>query len=224
MPDEFNPLHHYNRYYKNLQPLLKSKKTQAYFMVVLSLLTISFFGLFAIRPTIKTIAALQRQITDRSYLNTKLEEKINALINAQEEYTRVQSSLPLIYSLLPEKAEFPSLLRRLELLVDEKNATISGIQFDPIILYGDTRPARPLPPTETKSGETATSTIQTSPIFFTLTLSGDYENLVELLDQLTQLERLVTINSVSLTNSQKTGNARLVLGIQSRAYYYPGSR
>lgn len=214
MTESLTTSHRYRRYYQNLEPLLKTRQTQAFLMVVMSLVTIAFFGTFAIRPTLKTIATLQRQIEDRSFLNEKLEEKINALILAQEEYQRIASRLPLIYTLLPEKAEFPSLLRRLELLADQNSATISGLQFDPVVLY------RESPPEVTTDVVSATpSAPTTTPIYFTLTLNGDYLNLVALLSQLTLIDRLVTIHSVTISKDQ-SGESRLNLGLTTRAYYY----
>lgn len=217
MIESLTTSHRYRRYYQKLEPLLKTRQAQAYLMVVMSLMTIAFFGTFAIRPTLKTIATLQRQIVDRSFLNDKLEEKINALILAQEEYQRIAPRLPLIYALLPEKAEFPSLLRRLELLTDQNSATISGIQFDPIVLHSES-------PREvtTEVNVAAPSAATTTPIYFTLTLNGDYPNLVTLLSQLTLIDRLVTIHSVTISKSQG-GESQLNLGLVTRAYYYSTS-
>lgn len=206
--------HRYRRYYQRLEPLFKSVQTQAYTMVILSLFTITFFGIFAIRPTLKTIASLQRKITDNSEVNQKLEDKINSLIQAQEEYQRVESDLPLIFSLLPDKPEFPSLLRRLENLAIDNNATISGIAFDPIVLYASGSAI--VKPVTTTDGPQ-----QSTPMFFTLTFSGGYQNLVSLLDQLTKLDRLVTIKTVSLAVAGNLeSRSTLSVSISSRAYYF----
>ncbi len=197
-------------------------------MIVLSLFTIAFFGAFAIRPTLKTIATLRRQIGDKTLVNHRLEEKINNLILAQEEYQRVEADLPTLYSLLPEKAEFPTLLRKLEVLTIENGATISGIQFDPIVLYGEAPPPPGQPPAATPAKTTSRNAEETNtpapipienlstPLFFSLVMTGPYENLLASLNQLTKLDRLITIQSVDLS-----GNTSLTVSIQSRAYYYP---
>ena len=212
-------LHRYYKYYQKLEPAFKNRKTQAYLMAVLSLMTISFFGFFAIRPTLKTIAVLQRQIIDRKTLNEKLDEKINALILAQDEYRLIEADLPLIYTLLPEKPEFPLLMRLLENLTIQNSATISGIQFDPIVLYEKSPPE-----TETATETKDTAADETIPMFFTLSFQGKYQNLINLLDQLTRLERLITINSVDLSVAKLADEmSELKLGIQSRSYYYPES-
>ncbi len=212
MNESLFQVHRYKRYFKNVEPIFKTTKVQAYFMVILTLFTLSFFGISAIRPTLKTIASLQRKIDDSSQVNAKLEEKINNLIAAQEEYQRIEPDLPLIYSLLPEKPEFPSLLRKIENLTIENEATISGIQFDPIILYGTST-------TVTEKSNT-TGTMST-PLFFSLTFIGTYPNLLKLLEYITSLDRLITIDSVDLTLNNEEGTiSTLNIAILSRAYYY----
>lgn len=218
----------YRRYYQKFEPLFKTRQVQAYIMVALSLFTIAFFGAFAIRPTLKTIAVLRRQIGDKTLVKQNLEEKIDNLILAQEEYQHVETDLPTLYSLLPEKAEFPSLLRKLEVLTVENGASISGIQFDPIVLYGETPPpadqSPPVYPAEAQpSGTDATSTPAPQPVvnfsiplFFDIVLTGPYETLLNSLNQLTKLDRLITIESADFTNS-----THLTVSIQSKAYYYP---
>lgn len=203
-----------NRVRKDIGPLFKTRKVQAYTMVVLSLFTVAFFGTFAIRPTLKTIATLQRKITDSDEVNRQLEEKINSLIEAQEEYQRIEPDLPLIYSLLPQRPEFPSLLRKIENLAIKNDATISGIHFDPIILYGESASA---------SGQTPTQTDipPSTPMYFSLTFVGNYPNLLKLLSHMTALDRLITVDAVNLTIANETDvNSSLNIAIASRAYYY----
>lgn len=197
--------------------MVKNRKTQAYVMVVLSLLTISFFGFFAVRPTLRTISQLERQIQDRSDLNDQLDKKINALIQAQESYQAIEPQLPLLYSLLPEQPEFPLLLRHLETLAQTNEATISSIQFEPIVLLGEK-------PTATGEDDKATKNTAsvTIPLYFTLAVNGDYTHLIAFLTQLTQLDRIVTIQSVQFTGGKGgTGVASLGLGVGSSAFYYP---
>ncbi len=236
---ELYSAHRYRRFYKGYSQFFKNTAMQAYTMVALSLFAISFFGAFAIRPTLKTIAVLKRQITDRLEVNDKLEQKINTLVSAQEEYKNAEKDLPLIYSLLPETARFPSLFRKIEYLTVTNGATISGVQFDPVILYTEEAQTTPSPsegatqelntkdslPQETTSQVPLTpEDIQTTPIFFTLTLLGPYQNLVSLLDTLTGLDRLITITSVELTGNQEDiGPAKLSIFIQSHAHYFPGN-
>ena len=71
--------------YQSVSQSFKRKKTQAYTMFILSLFTISFFSIFAIRPTLKTVTSLHREIEDLEKIDEKLTTKINQLISAQAE-------------------------------------------------------------------------------------------------------------------------------------------
>ena len=228
----------YHKYYQRIAPVFKTQKAQAYTMVILSLFTISFFGVFAIRPTLKTIATLQRQIIDRSEVSQKLEEKINALIAAQETYQGITADIPTIYALLPDKPEVTSLLIKLEQLIDNKNATISAIQLDAVTIYT----AMVKPNSASSSAQAASNVLaaeatapqgaiavtprQTgnpnTPINFSVSYKGKYADLVAILIQLTKLDRLITINSAELRlgdTAQK--DATLTVGLHSQAYYFP---
>jgi Tfp pilus assembly protein PilO len=211
--------HRYKRYYQKLQPLFTSSTAQAYTMIVLSLFCITFFGTFAIRPALKTIATLQRKISDYSELNAQLEAKINSLIQAQSAYEQVAPDLPLIYSLLPVKAEFPSLLRHLENLAVARDATLSGLQFDSIVIYDESE--SPLTASAAGTPQVVAAS-KSTPLRFTLSFGGTYENLMLLLDELTKLDRVVTIDSMSLSlGTSSDSTSQLDVTMQSQAYYAP---
>ncbi len=234
----------YQKYYQRLEPLFKNRQTQAYTMAILSLLTIAFFGVFAIRPTLKTIATLHRQIEDKENLNQKLEDKISALIAAQETYQQIEPSLEKIYSLMPTAVEFPSLIRRLELISVKNSALISGLQIDEVTLYSKDGVKTPAAPTVKEIQQTADATLKaavpdetaetvTTPtitknaaqlnITFTISYQGNYLNLANLLNQLTQMDRLVTINSFTLGQPGVGGQttSSLSLSLNAQAYYLP---
>ncbi|HCM37333.1 MAG: hypothetical protein UV61_C0006G0142 [Candidatus Gottesmanbacteria bacterium GW2011_GWB1_43_11] len=217
MSESLFQLNRYRNYYRRLKPIFSAPEVQAYTMVTLSLFAITFFGFFAIRPTLKTIATLQRQISDKAQVDQKLEAKINSLIQAQAEYEKIEVDLATIYNFMPEKPEFPSLVRKLQSLAIDNSATISSIQFSPIVLYNDI-----ITPTGTSAADPVPVAIAQSAILlnFNLSFQSDYAHLVTLLDQLTKLERLVTISSAGFSGISSEVTT-LTISVQSQAYYYP---
>lgn len=210
----------------SVSPIFKSRRNQAYTMIVLSLFAMSFFGFMAVRPTLKTIATLKRKIIDNTEVNQKLEQKINALVQAQDEFKRIQPDLGKVYSLLPERAEFPLLLSKLENVAKVHNTTITNLQFEPILLYGTDAETPIAPPPVTQEDTTSPTsksvlgeTTEITPFNFELTFTGNYQDLIALLDRLTKFERLLTINSVQINFNEN--DASLVLVSQSEAFYYP---
>lgn len=212
----------FSRYYRQLDPLIKDKRTRAYWLVILSLLTISFFGIFAVRPTLKTISTLRRQIDDLTLLDTQLEEKINALIDAQESYMEIEPLLPLVYSLLPQNADFPRLLRHLELLADDNNASISSIQVEPVSIYSsnESEVAVEIIPEEIETDEdTQTPKDPTMPLVVNFTVKGNYTDIINFLTRLTKIDRIISIETLNLT--QDTSSSSLLsLNVKANALYF----
>ena len=96
-------------------------------------------------------------------------------------------------------------------------ATLSSIQFDPLVLYGtETNPTA----NDANAIPTESDTSISTPVFFILAFGGDYEHLVNLLADLTKLDRLISISSVSLTLTDKTKLSTLNVTVAAQAYYY----
>src|SRR5689334_1508190 len=83
----------FKRFYQQLTPTLKKPKAQASTGAVFSFLAIALFALYAIRPTAQTIIYLRREIADKTVVNKQMEDKITALIEAQNTYESIQDRL-----------------------------------------------------------------------------------------------------------------------------------
>ena len=83
------------------KPFIADKKKNTYLTAILSLLTMSFFGVFAIKPTITTAVSLTRDIGDLQALNEQYEQKITTIIKGQSEYEKIRDDIPLINMTLP---------------------------------------------------------------------------------------------------------------------------
>lgn len=208
------------RYYQTLSPLFKSPQAQAYTMAILSIATIAFFSMFAIKPTLVTITSLQKQITDKTTLNAQLEDKINALILAQQEYQKIEPILPTVYSLLPDKPNAPLLIRYLENLGIDNAVTLKQIGISPLVLFQAKSTTNATP-----SGQI--SKTQVNPIKIALSLTGEYGNITNFIDQLTKLDRLIQVASVNITtgdnsatNTNQAAKAELTISIDSQAFYF----
>lgn len=112
----------------------KRQKFVAYIYIVLTLFTISFFGLFAIMPTISTISNLDKQYKDNLLVYESLKEKLSALQKLDQQYFEIQPDLELIYSAIPKTNRIPYLTRQIETLASVHNLTITHLEFGPIEL------------------------------------------------------------------------------------------
>lgn len=193
--------HRWQRYYTVLDPFLRKPKVQAYSFLVLSLFTSAFFLFFAVRPTINTIINLRKQIEDSTSVDSKLTEKINALAQIQAQYEVIKSNLPLLAQAMPERADIVGLVQEFEKITTDNQAVLSAMQFSETNLVGE------------GAGKDTQNTV---PITFQVSAGGDYSRLLALLNSISKLPRLVSVDSVNIN----AGTASPAATIRLKAYYY----
>jgi len=193
---------HFSRYYTAIEPFLAQPKVRAYTMAILSFFTLSFFGYFAIRPTLITISNLKKQIVDASYVDKKLEEKINALSEAQIQYESIKPDLEIVQAALPQETKFSPFIKTLERIASESGTNLTSLSF----------PAVDLSPLE------ATDAAREIPIEFSLQILGDYSGITNFIKTLTNFERLAIIKKMRLSTKEEKGSLNLIL--TGYTYYY----
>lgn len=188
--------------YDRVKPLA-SEKNSSYLMAILSFATLSFFGVFAIRPTILTAFTLHKDIQDLRVLNQRYENKITDVVRAQSEYEQIRDDIPLIYETLPKTPRFPQLIKTLETIATSSSLRIETLQMDP----------QPIAPIVDKKGLTDFN-VQ-------LKLSGSYQNAYTFLNTLLSNQRLVSIKTMDLTQGEGTDSAQLTIDFSLGSYYEP---
>jgi len=201
----------YRKYYnQRINPFVRSKHASAYTMIILSIFTVSFFGMFAIRPTIRTIVELKRQIQDNKEIDQALQNKINSLMMAQEEYQFITDFVPAINEALPDQPNIAGLLVHLDKLATEKEATITGLQVQSISFK---------PPTSSTTDKTKATVTQPTTIDIMIKLSGNYQQLLPFLEKLLTMRRTVVAKSLEITPEGVAGQANLKLLLRLNSYY-----
>lgn len=192
----------YRRYYHRLNKLYQEKAVKDFTFLILSLLTIAFFILFAIKPSLQTIGGLVKEVKDKKEASEKLEQKINALSLAQKEYLKVQPELPYIYAALPQTSKFSQLIKQLEYLARKNNVVLSSFRLDELDLLNSQKIDELLP------------------IAVSLAADGNYQNLKSFTADLENLERLVILSSFALNQekSGREGQAPISLIIEAEIY------
>lgn len=189
------------RQFKNLAlpfvPDFKEERTQKFTTIVLTVMTLSFFGIFAINPTISTILRLQRELEDNKLVDTKLAQKIQNISTLQKKYTFLQSDLPIILSAIPQKAEVPLFAAQIQGVAKNSNVAIENFQ--------------------TFEVEVEASARKYSSFSFALSVSGSYNDLYKFLTTLANMQRVVAIDLLSLT--KKTGSSQLEFAIKGKTFF-----
>ena len=98
---------------KNLQ-IFTSEKGQKFFGLVLTLCALSFFGFFAIKPTVSTIIKLQKEISDSQMIIDKLDSKIHNLTELRKQYFSLENDIPFVTSAITIQPDVPLLFVQIQ--------------------------------------------------------------------------------------------------------------
>lgn len=189
--------------YLKLLPNLNDQRTQLYTMLGFTLAALSFFGIFAINPTLSTIAELKRQLSDLQFVYQKLVTKAQNLSTLQDAYRSLTGDLPIVFNALPQKPEAPKLLAQVNGLLSQSNLRITSLRT-----YGVE-----ITPGKMPSEESASSFV------FSVEAEGTYENMLSFVQSLTQIDRLITVETLSIDKDDKRD--LLILNLRGREYFKP---
>jgi Tfp pilus assembly protein PilO len=177
----------------------KDEKTQKFTTLILTLAALSILGLFAINPTLSTIIRLQKELDDNQLIEQKLSQKINNLTNLQRQYVELRDDLPIVYAAIPKTPEAPLLIAQIQSAAQNSDITLINVQTFQVEIEK--------PGVQKKY----------SSFSFSLTADGEYDNLMQFLDDLTNMERIVAVDIISIT--EQTGETNLQLTFKGRAFF-----
>lgn len=199
-------------YQSAVKNFLSKEEVQAYSMAILSFFALAFFSIFAIRPTLISFFNLQRQISDSLVIEEKLDAKINALLKAQEEYQKNQADITLVDEALPTDPQFPELVRKIESIINEEEATMSAFSTKEFSLLQQNKQQKQSPQNLTT-------------IDFALGIASDYIKNESVLTRLLNLRRMITISFLNFElidpeqQSDNQNSPGLESTLDAEAYY-----
>src|SRR5579872_2222997 len=165
-------------------PDFKAEKTQQYTTLGLTLVVLIVFGIFAISPTLSTIAQLRKKISDDNVVLNQLQTKNQNLNSLTTQYSDLQSDLPVLYASIPQTPDSSKFVGQLQRLGQNDNVAITSVEVNNVAVA-------PL-----------VQTINTTTkISFTLNASGSKDQLDSFVKSLETLSRLITIDSLTYTGS-----------------------
>lgn len=118
-------LSRYQNYLKLLRATIEQREdVKLYLELLLTLFAISFFALFAIRPTISTIIVLTKQISTQREVAAKLDQKITNLKAASSQKEKFERNFLTINQAIPNNEAAALAARQLETLAIKENVTL----------------------------------------------------------------------------------------------------
>lgn len=179
----------------------KNERTKKFTTIILTLIVISLFGLFAINPTISTIVKLKKELSDSESVHEQLQKKINNLSILQQQYSHIENDLSAILAAMPQKAEVPTLLSQIQSIAKESNIHLNNLENFEVELF--------------KENKTPQKYYSYS---FYFEGEGVYDNIGKFIDALVGMERVIDIDLLSITKTANK-NESLRLNIQGVGYY-----
>jgi Tfp pilus assembly protein PilO len=194
-------------YRKNLADIYKKPAAQVSTALILTIFTITFFAIFAIRPTLATIVELNKRIDDQKIVVEKLEKKATALATAQSEYLLIEEKIPLIDAAIPKTYSLDTLLTQIEGIAASLNAPIDSIQVDEISFPEELVD-------EKKVGKVVDLPLN-------ITISSTFMDIKEFMVMLSKIKRLVSIESISFSSETVDEGNLLKMNLSVKAYHLP---
>ncbi|HLE49251.1 MAG TPA: hypothetical protein VI819_04460 [Patescibacteria group bacterium] len=185
----------------------KRPELKAYLEILLTLTAISLFGVFAIRPTLKTIGILIREIDEKEKVLETMKTKINNLSTAQKLFSEEENKIKLVYEAIPEGPSPEKLLLQIEELAYLDQVKISTLSMSDVSLLGEEE--KP----DSKSEEETVKT--TDIITFTMGAEGDYEKLIKLTKDIEDLRRPIKFESISIDAVPDIDRTKLILSLSN---------
>lgn len=174
------------------------KKVIGYIHIILTLFTVSFFGLFAITPTLSTISNLNKQYEDNKLVRDSLNKKLSNLQLLDFQYKEIQPDLEIIYSAIPRTTKIPYLARQLENIASNNSVAVTKLNFGTVEIYPNT-----------KKGPIYSFT-------FTVNIVGNQLNVNNFISNIINFDRIVGIDRI-LTG--KDEEDKYTASITGRVYF-----
>src|SRR3989338_10775 len=105
--------------------------------IIMSIFAVTGLLTLAIRPTLATVATLQKKIEDQSVVDRKLNTKIAQLAKANTDLGTYADRVPDYLAAVTDTHDESGLAKRIELLARENNVTINGLSLNAVPLIGE---------------------------------------------------------------------------------------
>lgn len=194
----------YSRYYTPIKPVFENKVVKSAAPYIFSLFTITILVVFAIRPTISTIANLQKSLEENQQTLQALSNKADSLSQARTNYQNLSPEVKdKIVEAIPENSEVTAIIKSIQSSVHNQSS-LSALQVQPVNIVDDSLP----------SGKARLSLTNVN---FSFNVQGNFAQTLLTLQNLNKASRVLNIDNLVL-NKQPEGGL-LLMSISGKSYY-----
>ncbi len=187
---------------KQLEQFYEKPVTRVSFELVMSLLAVIFFALFALRPTLNTMSALLQEIEEKEEVDAALQRKISALGTAQNEYLTYSERFGILDEAIHTNVSLERALIYMEYLVARENLSLAGLQIEefPLVL---TRP-------EDLTEELSLDDREIRAYAFQISFSGSYNDVLQFFSAIESVKPLFAVQEFSFTVEETRDDTRVL--------------
>ena len=190
----------------------KREDFKIFLELLLSLITITFFSIFALKPTVLTISQLLKDNKEKEKIINTMNQKIENISKAQNIYEQNINKLSIIENAIPNTPTPENLLRQIEGVAYINSVTLLGSSVNEVTLIG-----------EEKRKQTR-DTIKNLPenvktLSFSTNVTGTYTSLFNFLSNVENLRRPLIIKSVNITSSESDTGKVIIMLITGQTPY-----
>jgi len=187
---------------KTIRDYSEKPQLRAYLEIFLTLTAISLFGIFAIRPTIKTIGLLLQEIKAKEDTLKTMNDKINNLKIAKDLYTREEDKIKLIDEAVPIQPKPDSLALQIEELAKRDSIFINNLTIEDTQILG------------------GANTEEDQDLSLTLSIYGNYSNLTQFSNDVEDLRRPIKFDSITISSAQTKDGKNLFMTLNNLSTPY----
>ena len=184
-----------------------------YLELVLSLITIVAFSVFAIRPTLLTIIQLTKEIADKEESVINLNQKIKDLQTANFLLQSRTDDLILISQAVPDGPSPDIFIRQIEKIIKDSNLSIINFSISDVVYLGENK--------KTSKSDVSLEELAkgSDSLPFTISLTGNYQSIYNFLNVMENMRRPVKIDTLAINSNTLDLENKLILNLSGRIPY-----
>ncbi|EKD57423.1 MAG: hypothetical protein ACD_57C00307G0001 [uncultured bacterium] len=206
----------YKELFLNISVLYKKRADlRAFLEIVLSIVAVIVFVMFALKPTALTIISLVQQIKEERKTLSTLTQKANDLQKAGTLLAQNQRYIDNINTAVSSAPAPDMFMKQIEGLSARHSVDLMGLVVSDVVLIGS-------PKTIRISGELEPLPESANEMGYSISVKGSFSNIDNFMKELEKLRVISTIDSVTV-NSSVTESGRVIVAVISGRVPYLGS-
>ncbi|HZZ98955.1 MAG TPA: type 4a pilus biogenesis protein PilO [Candidatus Saccharimonadia bacterium] len=160
--------------------------------LIITIVTVIFLALFAIRPTLDTMSALLKDIDDKTKVDQDLTKKAATLSTLNTQIVPLNNEIMLLNTVIPSSPDIDGLLRRIERVASGRPVQLISVQSTTL-------------PKDSDSNLKGTPAL--SPLTISVGVKGTYTDIVDYLRALLSMDRELTVLSMTIATTKEATTA-----------------